>query len=48
MLGITGRSPMNSFGVAMSKKAHLNAITKTSPGTYTATQTQALTLDPEP
>ena len=37
LLGLTTRAELNAFGVAMSKQARHGRITKTAPGTYTAT-----------
>ncbi|WP_228564559.1 IS4 family transposase [Catenulispora rubra] len=42
-LGITGRTALNVFGVALNTAAHRGHITKTAPGTYTITPQQALT-----
>lgn len=47
-LGITGRHPLNTFGVALNTAARRGHITKCAPGTYTITTEQALTTPPNP
>jgi len=47
-LGITGRDPLNAFGVALNTAARRGHITKCTPGTYTITTEQALTPPPNP
>lgn len=47
-LGITGRDPLNAFGVALNTAARRGHITKSAPGTYTITTEQALTPPPNP
>jgi hypothetical protein len=46
-LGITDRTALNRFGVALNQAAHAGHITKTSPGTYTTPQ-QTLTTNQKP
>jgi len=47
-LGITDRAALNRFGVALYDAAHAGHITKTTPGTYTITEEQALTPPANP